>query len=217
MKLPQCVLFDLDGTLLDSLPSIAFSIRETCSAVGLPDRDLEMRRFIGPPIRKIFSRLLGVEDPEVLDSLEVAFRQSYDSEGWRKAACFDGATEVLKLMRTCGHRLFVVTNKPRHISLRILEREDVLSLFDAIYTRDSREPAFVSKEEMVRVLLKEQGLASSNCIMVGDTMEDVTAAHAIGMNAVFMEHGYGEISPAYPVRFKARNFSDFLPLLASEK
>ena len=54
--LPPCILFDLDGTLLDSLPGIAFSVREACRMVGLPEPKINLRSLLGPPIRTILSR-----------------------------------------------------------------------------------------------------------------------------------------------------------------
>lgn len=215
-KLPKCVLFDLDGTLLDSLPGIAFSVGEACRVTGLPEREIDLRQFIGPPIRTIFSRALGTDDAELLDRLEKAFRISYDGEGWQKTPCYPGAREVLEQMRVTGRRLFVVSNKPRHISLRILEREGVLGLMERVYTRDSREPAYASKEEMLGILLKEHELAPTDCVMIGDTMEDVTASAANQIESVFMEHGYGEALPTHPIRLRLRSFYDFQPMLATE-
>jgi len=216
LRLPSCLLFDLDGTLLDSLPGITFSVREACRAVGLPDREIDLRKFIGPPIRMIFSCALHTKDSVLLDELERRFRESYDMEGWRKTPCFEGAQAALQAMRNAGHRLFVVSNKPRHISLQILGKIGVLCLFEQVYTLDSRVPAYASKEEMLSVLLGEHHLFPSHCVMVGDTQEDVTASAANQINAVFMEHGYGELLPTHPILLRLRSFSDFLPYLATE-
>ena len=143
--LPPCILFDLDGTLLDSLPGIAFSVHEACRMAGLPAPKIDLRSLLGPPIRTILSRAVPTDDPVLMDQLEKAFRISYDTEGWRKTSCFDGAQPALRMMKAEGQRLFVVSNKPRHISLRILEREGLLPLFERIYTRDSRTPALASR------------------------------------------------------------------------
>jgi phosphoglycolate phosphatase len=215
-KLPKCVLFDLDGTLLDSLPGIAFSVAEACRTVGLPAREINLRSLIGPPIRTIFSRALETQEAELLDRLEKAFRISYDSEGWQKTPCYPGAREVLQQMRAAGRRLFVVSNKPRHISIRILEREGVLGLMELVYTRDSRVPAYASKQEMLGILLEEHQLRPCDCVMIGDTMEDVTASAANGIEILFMEHGYGEALPTHPIRLRLRSFYEFQPMLATE-
>jgi phosphoglycolate phosphatase len=214
----SCILFDLDGTLLDSLPGIAFSVQEACRMVGLPAPETDLRSLLGPPIRTILSRAVATDDPVLLDQLEQAFRTSYDNEGWRQTSCFDGAQAALEVMKAEGSRLFVVSNKPRHISLRLLEREGLLQLFERIYTRDSRTPAYHSKHEMLREFLNDYGVSSSDCLTVGDTMEDATAAAAAGIGFVYMTHGYGEWAqtPSTPIAYKADSFSQFLQLMTQE-
>jgi phosphoglycolate phosphatase len=215
--LPSYILFDLDGTLLDSLPGIVFSVREACRMVGLPEPKINLRSLLGPPIRTILSRAVANDDLALMDQLEQAFRSSYDTEGWRKTSCFDGAQATLGMMKAGGHRLFVVSNKPRHISLQILEREGLLPLFERIYTRDSRTPA-CTKQEMLHEFLSEYGVSSPDCLMVGDTMEDATAAAATGIGFVYMTHGYGELAQtlSIPIAYKLDSFSQFLQLMTQE-
>jgi phosphoglycolate phosphatase len=216
VKLPQCLLFDLDGTLLDSLPGIAYSVAAAFNAAGLPEPTSDLRRFIGPPIRTILSRAATTEDSALLDTLERAFRASYDTEGWRKTPCFPGVLEVLASMKGAGHRSFVVSNKPRHVSCKILAMQGILDHFEQIYTRDSTEPPYASKAAMLKALLADHRLDSKDCVMVGDTMEDADAAALHRISFIFMEHGYGDISLAQPVMLKLGNFSELMPYLAAE-
>jgi phosphoglycolate phosphatase len=215
-RLPRCLLFDLDGTVLDSLPGIAFSVNAAFLAAGLAERTLDLRKLIGPPIRTILSRAAETEDPSLLDALEQHFRASYDSEGWLKTVCFEGVQEVLQTMKQKGHRLFVVSNKPRHISVRILEAEGIAPFFEKIYTRDSRQPPYISKEDMLHRLLVEHQLDPQDCVMIGDTMEDASASAMNKIGFVFMEHGYGTLPLEHPVVLKLGRFSEFLPYLAVE-
>jgi phosphoglycolate phosphatase len=211
-RLPNCVLFDLDGTILDSLPGIEASVRAAFVARDLPVPAGSLRELIGPPIRTILSRAGNITDETILDALECAFRQHYDSEGWQRTLCFPEAARVLEKMRQRGHRLFVVSNKPRQVSLKILEKEGILDLFETIVTRDSRSPAFERKEEMIRTLLAEGDIATENCVMVGDTIEDAGAAAAAGVSFIYMTHGYGLVDAAsVPAAYKLEKFMEFLP------
>ena len=217
-QLPACILFDLDGTLVDSLPGIEFSVREAFKSCRLPLANESLREMIGPPIRTILSQAGNVKEESSLDTLERAFRASYDGEGWRKTVCFPAAGQVLRRMHGRGHRLFVVSNKPRHISLQILERERLLQYFEAIVTRDSRLPDYRGKEEMIGALLADRVITVEDCVMVGDTSEDARAAASAGINFVWMSHGYGtavQMSsvPAVP---KVDSLSQLLPLLLKE-
>ena len=216
VRLPRCLLFDMDGTLLDSLPGIEYSVKAAFDAAGLPGRTFGLRELIGPPIRVILSHAAETDDPALLDTLERHFRASYDNEGWRQSAFFPGVLEVLQTMKKSGNRLFVVTNKPRHISTMALEAGGSAFLFERIYTRDSKVPPYVSKADMLHALLTDQHLSPRDCVMVGDTMEDAGAAAMHGINFIFMAHGYGEVSSAHPVMLKLGSFSEFMPFLAVE-
>ena len=215
-RLPRCLLFDLDGTLLDSFPGIAYSVKAAFHAAGLPERNFDLDKLIGPPIRTILSRAVETEDPSLLDALEQHFRASYDSEGWLKTICYEGVHEVLQTMKQKGHLLFVVSNKPRHISVRILEAEGIAPFFEKIYTRDSKQPPYISKEDMLHQLLVEHRLDPQDCAMIGDTMEDASASTMNKIGFIFMEHGYGALPLEHPVMLRLGRFSEFLPYLAVE-
>jgi phosphoglycolate phosphatase len=222
-KAPKAMLFDLDGTLLDSLPGIEHSARAAFAACGLAMGEVELRTLIGPPIRTILARAAvagadGGPSEEQLDRLVQAFRLSYDNEGWKMTPHYAGAAEFLRLMRAEGKRLFVVSNKPRHISLTILEAGGTLELFEEIVTRDSRRPAYSGKREMMASLMERHGLEAQDCLMVGDTMEDAEAASATGMQFCLMTHGYGDVpvDSVVPVAFRFDRFSELLPVAEQE-
>lgn len=215
--LPNSLLFDLDGTILDSLPGIESSVRTAFARCGLAVPEFSLRDLIGPPIRVILSRAGEITDETLLDKLESAFRADYDSEGWQKTICFPDAVRVLRALRLSGRKLFVISNKPLSISLRILEREKILSLFETVVTRDARQLPDAGKQEMIRMLLQERGLAPEDCVFVGDTMEDAKAAAANGITFIHMAHGYGQVEPLHgAVMHCAASFSQFCPLSLEE-
>ena len=218
LELPSCILFDLDGTLVDSLPGIELAVRKAFHTCGLPLLTDNLRELIGPPIRTILSRAGNVTDGHALDALEREFRRSYDEEGWRTSSCYPKARLVLQTIQDRGHRAFVISNKPRHISLLIIEREDIRKYFEAVVTRDSRSPNFTSKDQMIETLLAELSIALEQCVMVGDTIEDATAAGTAGIKFIFMNHGYGRLPqiPSSPIWNRLDNFSHFLSLMTKE-
>lgn len=215
---PACLLFDLDGTILDSLPGVEYAVKVAFDSCGIPLRKTSLRQLIGPPIRTILSRAGEITDIDTLDQLESAFRRCYDTEGWRKTICFPSAHAVLQTMQKRGHRHFVVSNKPRQVSLRILENEGMLNLFEEILTSDSRSPAFRSKAEMIGELMARYGIGGENCLFVGDTMEDAQAAAEAGIRFVYMTHGYGDFveTPELPIALRCESFSRFSQYLIEE-
>jgi phosphoglycolate phosphatase len=218
-RLPQWILFDLDGTLLDSLPGIESSVRAAFTACGMPQLHTNLRKMIGPPIRAILRQAGEIQDEKSLDCLEREFRADYDTQGWRKTVCFPNVGPVLRLMRQHGFQLVAISNKPRHISLRTLEHERILELFAKIVTRDSRSPAYSGKEEMIRAIQAERHISPTNCLMVGDTIEDAKAAESAGIRFAFMSHGYGTVdeTPSIPIEWKLDSLSEFLALLEISK
>ena len=213
------VFFDLDGTLLDSLPGIAYSAQAAFAECGLPQRVVDLRGLIGPPIRRILFNMSRDADERELDALEAAFRASYDSEGWMRTPHYPGAADALRALKAEGKWLFVVSNKPRHISLRILEEEGTLRLFDEVVTRDTRDPPYRDKLEMLVHLLRKWEMGAGDCLMVGDTIEDAQAASETGMQFCLMTHGYGDVPPdtGVPVAFRLDRFSELMPGPAEEQ
>jgi phosphoglycolate phosphatase len=185
------ILFDLDGTLVDSLPGIEYSIRVALRQV-LPRREtVDPRGWIGPPIRAMFRRAFPDVDDATLDDLERAFRSSYNSEGWQKTLAYNGVAATLARLAEQGVRNFVVTNKPRIPTQRILGQLHLVQCFTAVVTQDCTSPPFASKSEMVAYLLTQYSLKSRQTLLVGDSDDDDRAAQGCGLPFLAVTYGYG--------------------------
>lgn len=219
-RIPGNLFFDLDGTLLDSLPGIAHSVRAAFAACGLEMGNADLRAQIGPPIRTILANISAVTlDDAQVDRLVEAFRASYDSNGWKLTSHYAGAANTLQALRTQSRRLFVVSNKPRHISEKILAAEGTLDFFDEVVTRDTKQPSYADKREMLCYLLQKWHLEPYSCLMIGDTIDDARAAFDVGMPFCLMTHGYGEeiVEAVAPVAFRCNSFSEFASMAAQER
>lgn len=184
-------IFDLDGTLVDSLPGIAWSIEQALVECGFPPAAVDLRPLIGPPIRSILSTVSGLSGGHSLDRLEQAFRSSYDSDGWRKTTCYAGVPDLLRELLTSNTSLWMVTNKPAAATRKILHHLQLDGFFEEVVCRDSRQPAYGSKAEALTDLAVRRSLPCRECVLIGDTPEDCRAAAAAGMECVIVPHGYG--------------------------
>jgi phosphoglycolate phosphatase len=215
---PTAVIFDLDGTLIDSLPGIEYSAKAAFAACGMLYPDVDLRSLIGPPIRTILSQVAKTSAPDVLIALENAFRASYDSDGWKESYVYPGTEAILSAMHDSGIRLFVLTNKPAQISNRILEIRGIRHLFEWVVTRDSRTPPYADKREMLGVILGSCALKTFDYLFIGDTEEDAMAAAAHDIRFGYVSHGYGTISDenAVPVHIRLPNFHQLAQAIGVE-
>ena len=191
MTFVRHVIFDLDGTLIDSVPGIAWSVDVALRSCGLPPAQRDLGPFIGPPVRDILAAVSGVTERGLLDALERNFRYSYDSEGWRRTACYAGVREMLHELFSSVGDLWVLTNKPALVTGRILGELELDGFFREVACRDSRLPCFASKAEVLIDLLQRNRIGRAECLMVGDTVEDWRVAEEAGVSCAIVAHGYG--------------------------
>jgi phosphoglycolate phosphatase len=182
------ILFDLDGTLVDSLPGISWSIDAAFAECGLPRYSYNLQRFIGPPIRNMLAAISGISDAASLDRLEQAFRRSYDSEGWRKTTYRTGVPDLLADLVTSGLDSFIVTNKPEPVTHKILRELNLSGFFQEVACRGAHS----SKAKLLAELLERRGLDPAHCLMVGDTQEDRDAAAAAGVACKIVSTDFSE-------------------------
>ena len=187
------VFFDLDGTLMDSLPGIAFSLKKALDKV-LPGRRLpDAREYIGPPVRDILRGIAQTEDSKVLDELEGAFRKSYDSEGWKKGRLYDGAIEVTGALRRRGYAAHILTNKPHIPTMRILDYFGLFPYIGEVIAPEWEQGQGRRKADAALEAAARLGIAAEEGIVVGDSCDDADAAEACGFVFIAANYGYGEV------------------------
>lgn len=189
----DAVLFDLDGTLIDSAPGIVESLEETFRHFGwaIPPRS-ELMHYIGPPLIDSFRHRLGLDEQDAWEMLRV-YREDYRRDGAFDAAVFPGIVGVLEQLCANGIPLAVATSKPESQAVRILDHLD-LSQYFAVIRGASEDETRSTKADIVATALnglREAGHSASRAVLVGDRVYDVEGAAAHGIPAVIVEWGYG--------------------------
>lgn len=185
------IIFDLDGTLVDSLPGIEYASRCAVDSV-CPQRSLfELRPFIGPPIRNIFRRIFPDIEEKELETLVKEFRKAYDNGGWQKTVLFDGVKDTLIKLENLNIRNYLVTSKPKLPTLKILELLKIRNHFADAVCPDSVIHSFPSKSDAISYLIAKHGLDNEKILSVGDTNEDKVAAMTCGIRFAAVSYGYG--------------------------
>jgi len=198
------LIFDLDGTLIDSSASILAGFAAALDDLKIAPKLPLTATVIGPPLRETLATLAGSSDGALLDSLANSFKNYYDTEGYKATSVFSGVEEMLKRIHGAGAALHIATNKrllPTHLILKHLGWGD---LFTSVYALDTRSPAFVSKAAMIADLMQDQGIVHASAAYVGDRPEDGLAADANGLPFYAAEWGYSAFpaknTPAHWVR-----------------
>jgi phosphoglycolate phosphatase len=194
---PTHLIFDLDGTLIDSAPAILAGFGAVLASAGLTPAVPLSEKLIGPPLLETLSRITASSDPEFLRSLANAFKAYYDDEGLLLTEPYREIDATLRHLQTQGLPLHLATNKRWRPTERILKLLDWESIFDSTYAQDKATTPYVSKAAMLRSLIAEQGIDPQSSVYIGDTPEDGLAAEANGLFFAAVDWGYGNFN-AWP-------------------
>jgi len=185
------VVFDLDGTLIDSAEAILASYRAAFAACGLvPVRGI-VADIVGPTLGETLRLLAGSEDPVLIARLANAFKQSYDSEGLLETLPYPGISDMLRALHTAGMKLSIATNKRIHPTRSIIEHIGWGGIFDPVYALDVFTPPLPDKAAMLGRLLVDQRIDADRAVYVGDRIEDFDAAKANNLSFIAATWGYG--------------------------
>lgn len=192
MRNPDAILFDLDGTLIDSSPGILAGFQQVLATHGLKPAVPLDQRLIGPPLLQTLARLTGLDDADRLTELAAAFKTGYDDQGYRATRPYPGLVETLDALIRMDWRLFIATNKRFEPTRRIFDHLGLNHHFAGVYTLDRQSPPAADKTGLVGRLLTEQKLDRRHCWFVGDSGEDAAAAAAHGLPFIAAAYGYGD-------------------------
>ena len=184
------ILFDLDGTLIDSEVGITTSMVHAMRSVGVdqPGQEL-MRSWIGPPVHVSFSQLLG-DDLERVDQAVHHYRERFDAIGWGEHTVYPGIEKLIIHLAERGNRLAVVTSKVASQAGRIVEHLSFGRLFEAVFA-PTPETRTCAKADLVARALNELGGTAADAVMIGDRRFDIEGARANSVRGVGVLWGFG--------------------------
>jgi phosphoglycolate phosphatase len=187
------ILFDLDGTIIDSAPGITATLAYTFETMGLPvPSPANLLGYVGPPILDSFRDRAGMSLGEAAEALAI-YRPRYLESGALDSSVFPGVADVVRAVHAAGIPLSLATSKPETPATLMLSHFGLLHEFDII-TGASDDEVRSSKEDVVAealVRLAEFGADLSRPVLVGDRKHDVEGAAANGVPTIFVDWGYG--------------------------
>ncbi|GBQ98202.1 HAD family hydrolase [Asaia lannensis] len=193
----ETAVFDLDGTLIDSLPDLAESGIALLETYGLPQPDeAAIRSMIGDGARKLVDRLLisgGDKDSIDRDEATRRFLDIYEPRATEKTRPFPDVEATLTLLHKRGISCVICTNKPLKAAQAIIEKLGLSPLIDAIGGGDSF-PVRKPDPDHIRKTMRLIGAEPMRGIMIGDHRNDIQAASGVPMPSLFASWGYGDRS-----------------------
>jgi phosphoglycolate phosphatase len=178
----RLVLFDLDGTLVDSAPGIGASIRIAAAELGLPEPTPDqLRSMVGPPLQEGFATTFGLGRDDV-DRAVLAYRAHYAAGAMFEAPVYPGIVELLGRLRADGAVLAVATSKPRDFAVAILAHVGLAGYFAGVHGA-TWDGTVRHKEQVVAAALAahpDGGLP----VLVGDRAQDVRGARVHGLPCI---------------------------------
>jgi phosphoglycolate phosphatase len=187
---PKLCVFDLDGTLVDSLHDIAEALNHCLALLGLPTHPVDRYRYmVGEGVPKLCQRALGDSHPHLVERLAELARAHYRAHALERTKPFAGVPESVAALKARGVKLAVLSNKPHELTLRVVDAFWPANTFDAKFgylEEDLRKP---SPAYLLRICT-ELSVAPQDTWVIGDTPTDVATALAGGAWAVGVTWGF---------------------------
>ena len=190
------LLFDLDGTLIDSVPDLHAALNRMLQERGHPPlSEAQVKRMVGDGAPALVARALAASggDPDDATALP-RFLALYEAEPARLTRPYPEVPETLAALRRRGCRTAICTNKPQHATLIVLRALGLLPMFDGIAGGD-RYPVKKPDPGHLLGMIRELGAAPEGTAMIGDNEHDAAAAHGAGLPVLLMRYGYARIDP----------------------
>jgi phosphoglycolate phosphatase len=195
--LPETIVFDLDGTLVDTAPDLTAALNAVMAREGRPPVPLDdVRHMVGRGARYLIERAMEATGapvmPDAVREMVDHFLVHYDANIAVTSRPFEGVEATLARLRAKGHRLGVCTNKPEALSLKLLRELKMLDVFPVVLGADSRSYRKPDPRHLFDVI---EGLGGrrESAVLIGDSETDVKTARAAGVPVVAVSFGYTEI------------------------
>jgi phosphoglycolate phosphatase len=200
LAFPETVVFDLDGTLVDTAPDLSAALNAVLVEQGRPRVPLDdVRHMVGRGARVLIERAMHAtgtpSDAAAIDDFVAHFLRHYEANIAVTSRPFDGAEAVVRRLAARGHKLGVCTNKPVGLARKLLEELKLLDVFPVVLGADSRAYRKPDPRHLFDTI-SELGGRPDSAVLIGDSETDVLTAKAANVPVIVVSFGYTEI----PVR-----------------
>lgn len=191
----RAVLFDMDGTIMDSAPGVLNSVIYALDHFGIKVKDLsEIRGFMGPPLVDSFMKFYGFSHADA-ELARDTYRVCYNGGQILNTQVYEGIPQLLGRLRDAGVKVSLATSKPESMAITILEHFGILDLFDVVTGAGMEDHVRHSKTDVIVEALNRLGISENekdSVIMVGDRKYDLIGAKECGLASIGVYFGYAD-------------------------
>lgn len=192
-RLPDTVIFDLDGTLVDTAEDLTAALNHCLTSIGRPPvAAAAVRAMVGLGARKLLERGLGAsgnENTALIDQLQSLFLEYYAAHLCVHSHIYPGAVALLEQLQAHGVRMGICTNKPSKMSLSLIEHLGLTGFFTANLGADSLDVRKPHPRHLLETIKRVGGIPSSS-VMIGDSIVDATTARAAQIPIILVRFGF---------------------------
>ena len=191
------LVFDLDGTLVDSVPDLTNALNIVLGERGYaPLARSDVAPMVGDGVPTLVARAFAVRGGDAAEAAEALprYTQIYEANATVLTRPYPGVRETLEGLRRRGYRTALCTNKPQQATMAVLDGLDLTALFDGIAGGD-RYPVRKPNPGHLLGLVAELGGSAARALMIGDSENDAAVAHAAAVPLVLMRYGYARAAP----------------------
>ena len=187
----KAVLFDLDGTLIDSFEGIAKSAQYALRRFGINEENLEnLRPFVGPPLVESFQKWYGLSKEQAIEATDI-YRERYRPIGILECSLYPGVEECIRTLKAEGYQIGMASSKPEEFCRRILEHFGLLDRFRMV-SGPEFDGTRGEKHEVIDYAIETLGLTDrKRILMVGDRQDDILGARHCAVPAAGVLWGFG--------------------------
>lgn len=185
------ILFDLDGTIVNSQRGISYCLNQVFEKYGINYQG-DIKKFIGPPFVQSFPQFLET-DSALTETLIKEYRILYAKTGVYQTTMYRGIPDLLKSLKQSGKTVALATTKPRHFAQIILKQKRIRKYFDFV---SGTEPdgSIVDKVDVLQNAFRHLPFEKNRCVLIGDTLYDAQGAKTVGIDCIGVTYGYGSVN-----------------------
>ncbi len=186
----KLIIFDLDGTLLNTSLTIQSVINESLKKFSLPPLTIEQtKEFVGNGARKLVERAVGKADGELVEKVYCDYSERFANCSGKLSFLYEGAAEALQNFKGCGISLAIVTNKPKAATMRVYDEFLAKFGFGEVLCQTKNTPLKPNPASTLKII-SDSGVKPEECLFVGDGETDVQTAANAGIKCVSVLWGF---------------------------